>query len=681
MRSIPSKISLLIIFFFIQVQASTPVNIAIDRDGIQLKGKFYLSEGTGVFPTVILLHGFPGGEGDVLGIGKTLSDVGINVLSFNYSGTHKSEGAFNFNNSQKDIKAAYDFICHSENIIQFKIDTTRIILGGYSYGGGMALTYAANHPEINEIFSIAGNDHGAFMREYCRNPVMQKEIDKMFDELKAQTEKVRFGPGGTVKEISGMKIIETNPTYDLRKCAPLLAQNRILLIAGWDDPNVSVENIVLPLYRELQKENAKDIEIVGFQDNHSFKNSRDELANTIIEWIKEKLISSDISINRNGVLLNGKFFIPEGSGPFPTVIFLKGFYEPQDDYLDMRKLLSQAGFTVLTFQYSGTDQSQGEFSFKNTQQDIQAAFQFIHHPENIAQYKIDTTRIHLGGLSYGGSMALTYAAGHPEIKSVFSIAGTGHVDFIRDYQNNPNMKQWFDKWWKGLAAPEGPVRIEDGFSIKALIDMGIENYLPTLDVRRSVPLLAQKSILLIGGWDDTRTSFDNRILPLYRSLINEGAQNVRIAAVQDNHSFKNSYQEIVEIIIDWLRAVPKHVSTFENNKSMVKHFFNEVVGQGNINAVNSLLSTDCRYFDAGSIKTTNIQEFIVYLKKARLPFESINIKFDNIIAEGNHVAVRYSYHSVLDDKLMVVPAMADFLIEDGKIFEIWRYIPARKKKK
>jgi predicted SnoaL-like aldol condensation-catalyzing enzyme len=230
-------------------------------------------------------------------------------------------------------------------------------------------------------------------------------------------------------------------------------------------------------------------------------------------------------------------------------------------------------------------------------------------------------------------------------------------------------------------APGGPVRVEAGFSMKALIDMGIKNYLPALDLRKSAPLLAPKSILLLGGWDDTRTSIDNRILPLYRILIKEGAQNVKITAVQDNHSFKNSYQEIVEIIIDWLRIIPKHISTIENNKSMVEHFFRKVVGQGNINVVNALLAPNCRYFDAGRVKTTNVPEFIDYLKRARQPFDSIDVKIDNIIAEGNWVAVRYSYHSLISGEHFVVPAMADFLIEDGKIIEMWRYVPTRSKKK
>ena len=289
MRSLTSlvkvSIFLLMIPAFTQILASSPIDITIERDSLHLLGKFYISEGTGTFPTVILLQGFPGNENDVLGIGNKLTQVGINALTFNYSGTYKSQGEFNFDNSQKDIKSAFDFIHQSENIEKYKIDTTRIILGGYSFGGGMALTYAANHPEIKEIFSIAGNDHGAAVREYESNPERRKLLDEIFDELKSQTEVVRFGPNGTPREMAEKKIIESNPTYDLQYCAPSLAPKKILLIAGWDDPNVSVENRVLPLYRALKNENAQNVKITAVQDDHSFKNSRTELVQIVTDWL------------------------------------------------------------------------------------------------------------------------------------------------------------------------------------------------------------------------------------------------------------------------------------------------------------------------------------------------------------------------------------------------------------
>ena len=270
----------------VHCQTSIPKDITIHRDGINLRGKIYLADSKGILPTVILLHGFPGNEYDVLCIGEKLSETGINVLTFNYSGTHQSDGDFNFQNTQKDIQAAFEFVFQPGNIQKFKIDTTRIILGGYSYGGGMALTFTANHSKIESVFSIGGNDHGAFMREYSRNPEMKEVIDRIFDELKAQPEVVRFGRGAIPAEITELRIIETNPTLDLRYCASLLAPKNIFLIGGWDDQNVSFEKIILPLYRALVDAKASNVKITGVQDDHSFRNSREEVAQLIIDWLE-----------------------------------------------------------------------------------------------------------------------------------------------------------------------------------------------------------------------------------------------------------------------------------------------------------------------------------------------------------------------------------------------------------
>jgi hypothetical protein len=116
-----------------QSQMKEPADITIDRSGVLLGGKFYVSEGTGVFPTVILLQGSPGNETDVMGIGKILSRSEINALTFNYSGTFKSEGKTSLENSEMDIMAAYKFLHNAENITKFKIDTAFIILGGWFY--------------------------------------------------------------------------------------------------------------------------------------------------------------------------------------------------------------------------------------------------------------------------------------------------------------------------------------------------------------------------------------------------------------------------------------------------------------------------------------------------------------------------------------------------------------------
>jgi dipeptidyl aminopeptidase/acylaminoacyl peptidase len=268
-----------------QSETNTPTDITINRNGVLLKGKFHSAEGVGLLPTVLLLQGFPGNETDVLGIGKVLSQSGINMITFNYSGTFKSQGESSMGNSIKDIIAAYDFLRNPENINKFQIDTSYIILGGYSYGGGMAMTYAIKHPDIKSVFTIAGVDWGEYYEEYIRNPEFKKTVDTNLEKMAGQAEIVRLASGALPKEIAEAGIDKLDPAYFLRKSAISLIDNDILIICGWDDPQATVDRYILPFYRTLKKEKAEKVEIIAFQDGHSFSKSRQELATAIKKWV------------------------------------------------------------------------------------------------------------------------------------------------------------------------------------------------------------------------------------------------------------------------------------------------------------------------------------------------------------------------------------------------------------
>jgi dienelactone hydrolase len=290
MRIIFRKFLTIVAFLLVLVvshgQAATPRDITINSGSALLKGKFYIAEGAGTFPTVILLQGFSGNETDVFGLGSKLFEAGFNALTFNYRGTFQSQGQMNMENAQKDIQAAFDFLHRQENIAAYKIDTARLLLGGWCFGGGMALGYAAGHPEISSVFSIAGNDHGEFFREYARNQEFKKMVDEMFAAMAAPAGPVRFAKGALPKEIVEAGLDKLNPIFDLRQCAPNLAPKDILLIGGWDDRQVTIDQFVLPFYRALEKAQAQNVKVIAFQDDHYFKNSRAELAHTIIEWLK-----------------------------------------------------------------------------------------------------------------------------------------------------------------------------------------------------------------------------------------------------------------------------------------------------------------------------------------------------------------------------------------------------------
>lgn len=288
MKTILSLLNFLLLYFMVSVsvqsQAAKSEEITIDRYGIYLKGVFFLTPVTEKSPTVVLLNGFPGANKDVLGLGNLLSEAGINVLTFSYSGTGESEGLASFENKQKDIQAALEFVRLPENIARFRIDTSLIYLGGWCHGGGMALAYSVNHPEITTVFSIVGNDFGEFMREYVRNPEMRLIVDEMMDKSVANGS-TRFEKGALPKEMAEAGIENMNPIFDIRQNARELARKDILLICGWDDQRVTVDQYMFPLYKELKKENARSLKIIALQDGHNFSRTRRALADEIAAWI------------------------------------------------------------------------------------------------------------------------------------------------------------------------------------------------------------------------------------------------------------------------------------------------------------------------------------------------------------------------------------------------------------
>lgn len=268
-------------------QQSSPSNIVIDNNGVKLQGNFHaVKNKEGSFPTLILLQGFTANGSDVLGLGEQLVQSNINVVTFINSGVAPSEGLFSFNNSLSDIEAAHKFVLRPENISKFKIDTTSIIVGGISFGGGIAMAYAIEHPEIKQVLSISGNDWGENFEEYLKDPAYKAQIDASMDR-RVKSGLVKFEKGGLPSEMVTNGIDKVRSSLFLKRNAAILSSKKILLICGWDDNVVSIDRYILPLYRALQEEKAPQVSIKAFQDNHGFSESKKEISKTVIDWIND----------------------------------------------------------------------------------------------------------------------------------------------------------------------------------------------------------------------------------------------------------------------------------------------------------------------------------------------------------------------------------------------------------
>ena len=281
------KTALLIIltlFFVRSITSQTiPVKIDLISNGNTLNAKFYAVESGKPLPTVILLHGIPGNDDNPLGLAEKLNNNEINVLVFNYQGTFESEGLFNFDNCQNDIKTAMDFLKQEDIIKQFAIDTSRIIICGYSLGGSMALTAAIHNPEIKNIISIAGgNDQAIYLKNMASNPAYRTIFEKRIAGL--------YSPKGPVKGDSIYlhnyfdKIIPDLDHYDLVINADKLLNREILFLTGWQDNSIPLEEYIIPVYRQLMNLGAENVYIKAFDTDHYFGNVMDELTNSIAAW-------------------------------------------------------------------------------------------------------------------------------------------------------------------------------------------------------------------------------------------------------------------------------------------------------------------------------------------------------------------------------------------------------------
>jgi pimeloyl-ACP methyl ester carboxylesterase len=179
-----------------------------------------------------------------------------------------------------DIEAAVNYLHQEKTVRRYKIDTNRFILGGKSFGGGVALAYAAQHSDIERILTIAPDDYGALVREYRSDATYAKRIDTMLSDLEFPQGPIRYDGVALMNEL-----LQNPEPYDLRQIATALSDRDILLIGGWDDVNVPIEHRILPFYRSLMAEGADSVKFVAFQDDHSFGKSIEAMGELIVDWI------------------------------------------------------------------------------------------------------------------------------------------------------------------------------------------------------------------------------------------------------------------------------------------------------------------------------------------------------------------------------------------------------------
>jgi uncharacterized protein len=134
-----------------------------------------------------------------------------------------------------------------------------------------------------------------------------------------------------------------------------------------------------------------------------------------------------VSFYSEGVRLVGDVYSPDGLAPSERragIVLCHGYTGVKDLYLpDNARVLNEAGYVVMTFDYKGWGDSEGSRSRLapySRVADVQAALTFLGTvPE------ADAGRLGIYGTSYGGATVVWTAAVDPRVKCVVSVVGIG----------------------------------------------------------------------------------------------------------------------------------------------------------------------------------------------------------------------------------------------------------------
>jgi steroid delta-isomerase-like uncharacterized protein len=117
----------------------------------------------------------------------------------------------------------------------------------------------------------------------------------------------------------------------------------------------------------------------------------------------------------------------------------------------------------------------------------------------------------------------------------------------------------------------------------------------------------------------------------------------------------------------------------EENKTIVRRFFEEGPSRGNMSAANELLAAN---FDLHTPlpSAPGIQGINDVITTCRAAFEHLNVTVEDMVAEGNKVTARFTARGIHKGQFMGLPPTGKpiimtgieiFRIDNGKIAELW----------
>lgn len=245
---------------------------------------------------------------------------------------------------------------------------------------------------------------------------------------------------------------------------------------------------------------------------------------------------TELTIESYGQRMSGLIYLAAGKELHPTVLLLHG-YPGNEKNLDVAQALRSKGWNVVFFHYRGAWGSEGEFSFRNAEQDVQAVLEYINDESNALKFRIDRNRISLIGHSMGGHMAIAGTLDNPLVNCAVAYDGAnlganGH-GFINDPKTIGLWKEYSDslymlKGWSGK---------------KAQIET--KKYSAELDLVKRANKINGRPVMFIPA-NTWVIPMEKHINPLISALKSTKNSHISYKLIEDDHSFSSSRAELID---------------------------------------------------------------------------------------------------------------------------------------
>jgi dipeptidyl aminopeptidase/acylaminoacyl peptidase len=265
----------------LEAQAPIAELVRIPSGGTVMFGSMFIGGGSGPRPTIILLHGNPGGlvfqrvgtAGNVLELAQPLQQAGFNVLAFNFRGAWGSGGSYSVSARIEDVRAAITFVKSLTG--RFNVDPTRLMVVGHSMGGFNALFASVEEPNLTCTVGIAPANYGAKRIDRLRQSPEPSNLD---DAL--------AGVGGYTGRDLRKEVVANQPRFDVVTRMSSVRGRPLLIVQAKQDETVPADEVAAYV-DAARTAGAAPLDHVLVDANHNFTldGNRKELASAVVSWM------------------------------------------------------------------------------------------------------------------------------------------------------------------------------------------------------------------------------------------------------------------------------------------------------------------------------------------------------------------------------------------------------------